>query len=1136
MRKGLFVFLSSVLVVSAFATAETVRIPLGAPQTSLELLSDHGGALSFRAEIGSIEAMEVATPEGMFTQLSIPGFHQSMVVGGPELPQMNRLFEIPFGAVTRVEIHNSRSTTVRLADYGMEHRVMPAQPSMPKNVDAADWPFIYDASAYGLDRVSYELVKTTAQGRLRSVDLGLLELAPVEYHPESGELLVHEMVEFTLHFEGEDPAAGDLLKASTHSPFFSHLYDNIDGYRGLHDSYPDLVRDLVTLAIVVPAEFEMQIQDFVDWKIRRGFNVVVGVIGSPEVGSTTSSIQSWVHDLYNSGTPHEPAPSFVIFIGDVAQCPTFQESGDATDRPYCDVEGDLVPDIYYGRFSATNPSQLQAILDKTMMYDQFTMPDPGYLGEVVMIAGMDGSYGPTHGNGQINYGTEHYFNSAHGIYSHTYLYPASGSNASNIVQNVSDGVGYINYTAHGSQTSWSDPSFTQSNINNLNNDGEFCMAVGNCCLTSTYDYGECFAETWLRAANKGAIGYIGGSNSTYWNEDYWWGVGYHSSSQINGTAWPYESTELGVYDGLFHDHEEAMDQWYVTNDAIIFCGNLAVMEAGSSLTTYYWNIYNLMGDPSLSTYLGVPGSNPVVHDGFISGAATEFTVEAAPGSYVGLTQAGALAGAGTVGANGLTEIEVWNIDPTGGELSIVVMMQNYEPYMTTIPVGYVEQPNIVVTEDSFYVQLSVGGTDMQDFGIGNEGEAGSTLVYDISIMDPSIPRGDRSVAGSTFTPSPGSYNPGATETFTLTLYNNSSDSEWISEVTLDFDTGVNVISSTNLTGGSAGDLETNSATGDGARLVWSDPNGGWGEVYGGESATCLVTLEFVGGLMGNLEIPFSIQGDIYGSDPHYIEGDMLLEGPTGPGITIIAPNGGELWPIGESRVIQWSWTDVIATVDIELSRDGGFSWEMLADDTANTGSFMWTVTGPFVPYCEVRITAQAEGVGDFSDSPFTIYQPLTWINMPVMAGNCAVGEYDYLDINFNCVGLSPGDYPANIIIAHNAPGDDVVLPVTLHVLSGGTGASEIPAMLLLKGNYPNPFNPKTTIRFALPGAKDVKLEIFDVNGRRVALLLDDQLDAGEHHVIWNGTDNAGQVLPSGLYFYKLNTGTEQRTSKMLMLK
>ena len=95
-----------------------------------------------------------------------------------------------------------------------------------------------------------------------------------------------------------------------------------------------------------------------------------------------------LHGLYNNATPELPAPSFVLFVGDVAQCPTFQMSGDPTDRPYCAVDGDYVPDIYYGRFSATNPDQLQAILDKTMMYDRFTMPDPGYLDEVVLIADL----------------------------------------------------------------------------------------------------------------------------------------------------------------------------------------------------------------------------------------------------------------------------------------------------------------------------------------------------------------------------------------------------------------------------------------------------------------------------------------------------------------------------------------------------------------------------------------------------------------------------------------------------------------------------------------------------------------------------------------------------------------------------
>ena len=678
--------ISLLLMWTGLVFGDMHSIPLDADESHITLLDREADGLLFRMEIGELVAVDVETDEGTFSRLIIPGFHSSNSIGSPELPMMNRLVEVPFGADARIEIISRESREYTLADFGVEHPIMPAQPSMPKNADPDTWSFIYDRDAYLVDRVGQELIRVERLGRLRAADIGRVDISPVEYMPHDERIVVTSAIEFRVHFDGADRAAGNDLKARVHSPFFASIYNQIDGYAPLeHDTHPDLVGDVATYVIITPAQFEAQMQSFIAWKKERGFLVEVGVIGSPEVGITASSIQTYIHGLYNNATPEQPAPSFVLFVGDVADCPTWTEAGDATDRPYCDVEGDLVPDIYYGRFSATNATELQNILDKTLMYDQYTMPDPSYLGNVVMIAGMDGGYGATHGNGQINYGTEHYFNAAHGLYSNTYLYPNSGSNAANIVQNVSDGVSYINYTAHGSITSWSDPSFTQANINGLSNSGEYCLAVGNCCLTSTYDAAECFAETWLRAEDKGAVGYIGGSNSTYWDEDYWWGVGYHPSGEIDGSAYPVASTGIGVYDGLFHENGEVMDNWYVTNDAIVFCGNLAVMESGSSLTTYYWNIYNLMGDPSLTTYMGVPAANPVVHLPSIYTTTPSLTIDAVPGSYCGLTQGGEVVAAGTVDETGTLDLAIWSM-LTPGSVHLVVTAQNHEPYITDLPV------------------------------------------------------------------------------------------------------------------------------------------------------------------------------------------------------------------------------------------------------------------------------------------------------------------------------------------------------------------------------------------------------------------------------------------------------------------
>ncbi|MBU1950967.1 MAG: proprotein convertase P-domain-containing protein [Candidatus Eisenbacteria bacterium] len=669
------------LMAGAQADLQTLSLSVAENQMTLE--QQELETLQYRVQVGELTAMDVMTTEGAFSRLMIPGFHASQIEGTPELPMMNRLIEIPYGATVRVEVVSSESRLVNLADYGITHPIFPVQPSMPKNADPATWPFVINRDAYNVERVSRELVAVVPQGRLRSVNIGRLEVSPVEYYPAENQIRVYETIAFRIHFDNADFEAGNELKAETSSPFFQVLYNMIEGTRDAHDDHPNLMDSYATMVIVTPPEFENQMQEFVDWKTECGYNVIVAVTGTPEVGSTKEEIQTYIHTLYWMGTEEQPAPTFVLFVGDVEQMPTWTLSGDATDRPYCDVEGDLVPDIYYGRFSATNPTQLQAILDKTLMYEQFTMSNPSYLGEVVMIAGMDSGYGATHGNGQINYGTNEYFNAAHGIFSHTYLYPNSGSNAANIVQNVSDGVSFINYTAHGSTTSWSDPSFTQSNINGLQNSEEYCTAIGNCCLTSSYNIGECFAETWLRAPDKGAIGYIGASNSTYWDEDFWFGVGHTTNITANPT---YAETGLGAYDGLFHDHGEAMTQWYVCNDAIVYAGNLAVLQSGSSRITYYWNIYNLMGDPSLSTYLGVPAENPVVYPPTIFTTWTSITIEAAPGSYVGLSRDGELLGAGMVGATGTLELPIFATPLLPGPAKLVVTAQNHEPYITDVSV------------------------------------------------------------------------------------------------------------------------------------------------------------------------------------------------------------------------------------------------------------------------------------------------------------------------------------------------------------------------------------------------------------------------------------------------------------------
>jgi hypothetical protein len=102
------------------------------------------------------------------------------------------------------------------------------------------------------------------------------------------------------------------------------------------------------------------------------------------------------------------------------------------------------------------------------------------------------------------------------------------------------------------------------------------------------------------------------------------------------------------------------------------------------------------------------------------------------------------------------------------------------------------------------------------------------------------------------------------------------------------------------------------------------------------------------------------------------------------------------------------------------------------------------------------------------------------------------------------------------------------------------GASEVvealPLVTTLKGNYPNPFNPTTTIAFDKAEAGNVKIDIYNVKGQKVKSLTNEHFEAGKHRVMWNGTDNNGNNVGSGIYFYKMTSGEYSLTKKMIMMK
>ena len=97
-------------------------------------------------------------------------------------------------------------------------------------------------------------------------------------------------------------------------------------------------------------------------------------------------------------------------------------------------------------------------------------------------------------------------------------------------------------------------------------------------------------------------------------------------------------------------------------------------------------------------------------------------------------------------------------------------------------------------------------------------------------------------------------------------------------------------------------------------------------------------------------------------------------------------------------------------------------------------------------------------------------------------------------------------------------------------------AGNTPSDYTLGQNYPNPFNPVTQIEYSVYREGYVKLDIFDLLGRRLRTLVDGEKRPGTHRVSWDGMDHKGDAVSTGVYLYRLEADNYQQTNKMILLK
>jgi hypothetical protein len=327
---------------------------------------------------------------------------------------------------------------------------------------------------------------------------------------------------------------------------------------------------------------------------------------------------------------------------------------------------------------------------------------------------------------------------------------------------------------------------------------------------------------------------------------------------------------------------------------------------------------------------------------------------------------------------------------------------------------------------------------------------------------------------------------------------------------------------------------------------------------------------------------------------------VWLIGHDHPDVVVTAPNGGEVVTGNTVNVAwtetPYGGTSIAARA-IHYTSDGGATWTLV---TASPGAspYAWDVSAlPNSPNYRVRVSVSDDAApalrgADASDADFTLDRSGGDARGPaVVAGSidsdpnpmdnrndatltatltdAATGNADVVaaEWSYGPAPAAPGaglamsgsfDAPT-VTVSATVPQDQVAPGVRKFWIRGrdaagnwgnatareftvnGTPTSGLPdgvspVVASLDQNAPNPFNPVTTIRFALPRTAPTELTIFDVQGRKVRTLVSDVLGAGAQSATWDGRSDANVTMPSGIYFYTLVSGDYRATRKMVMAK
>ena len=552
-------------------------------------------------------------------KLVVEGGRPTLNLGEPELLKFTSNIQLPQTGFSNFTIIDSKYSVIESVN------IIPSKGNLYRNIDPNLIPF-NKGSLYELDQDYPSSIFSLSQPYIhRDIRGQTLNFIPFQYNPVQKTLKVYNKIIVKIEFNVSEKGNNELLRTNDENILNEVKSSYQKRYLNYTPTRYNSIGQEGSMLIISPSEYFNELVPFIEWKKQSGREVVL--VDIADIGNDQSSIYNYVRTYYQQN----PDFLYLLIVGDhdkVACYDAGPTGGWDSETKWSDAKYGLIsnsndwyPDIYVGRFSPTNQTDLSNIIHRNLQYEINPDTSDYYLTAIGLGSnegygfGDDGEADWQHlrniRTDLLNYGYQNVYEFYDGSQGGE---DANGNPNSTIISDaLNNGISFFNYTGHGDINTCSSGNFSSSHINSATNTGKYPLVISVSCNAGTFTSETCISEAWQRASNlgspTGAIAAAGSSILMSWappmatqDEIVDIIVESYPNNKIQSIGALFYSGQMKMLDDYPNSGKEVIETWVLFGDpTTLFRSDIPsefivehseIEEIGLTSTTITCNIEN----------------------------------------------------------------------------------------------------------------------------------------------------------------------------------------------------------------------------------------------------------------------------------------------------------------------------------------------------------------------------------------------------------------------------------------------------------------------------------------------------------------------------------------------------------------